>query len=357
MAKIIDFRSDTVTYPSPAMLDAMVSAPLGDDSRDGDPTVRRLEERCAALLAKEAGLFVPSGTMGNLVAVMTWTEPGDGVVLERWCHLNTYEADSFRLTGARAYPVEGRDGFMPPERIREAFQQCRSEGNKTRLLCLENTGNLAGGAAVPPDQMRAMEAAAREFGACVHLDGARIFNAAFALNVPAQSLAAVADSVMFCFSKGLSAPVGSILVGEASFIQEACKVRRMLGGNMRQSGVLAAAALVALDEMEPRLREDHAKACLLAEGLKAIPGLQVHYPPTGTNMVFVNSQLTEWPNKAIVEHLARHGIRASVAATGWIRLVAHKDVTREDAETVVECLKKGLGGSNRNLDDINLRMP
>ncbi|MCC6446450.1 MAG: aminotransferase class I/II-fold pyridoxal phosphate-dependent enzyme [Armatimonadetes bacterium] len=339
MRRIIDFRSDTVTLPPPAMLEAMAKAELGDDGREGDPTTRRLEERCACLLGKEAGLFVPSGTMGNLAALLTWIEPGDGVALERVCHIHTYERESLRLSGGRPYPAEGEFGYMPPEKIEESFLRAEADGRRARLLCLENTGNLAGGAAVTPGQMESMASVAKERGAAVHLDGARIFNAAVALDVDPAALAARADSVMFCFSKGLAAPVGSVLVGSADFIAEARQKRKILGGTMRQSGVLAAAALVALEEKDERLREDHAKARLLAEGLRAVPYLDVNYPPSGTNMVFISSRLPELSNQAVIDHLTQHNIRASVSAIGWIRFVTHKDVTRADVAEVVERLK------------------
>ena len=256
--ELIDLRSDTVTKPTSAMRQAMATAEVGDDVYEEDPTVRRLEALGAEMIGKEAALFVPSGTMGNQIAAMTHLNRGDEVILEAESHIFYYEVGGLALlSGAQARPLPGRRGFMEPEQITHAIREENIHFPRTGLLCLENTHNRAGGAVLTPEQTKAMAEAGRQKGIPVHLDGARIFNAAIALGIDVRELTAPVDSVMFCLSKGLGAPVGSILAGSKCFITHARKNRKVLGGGLRQSGVLAAAGLIALEQMVERLAEDH----------------------------------------------------------------------------------------------------
>ena len=276
MPEKIDLRSDTVTLPTPRMREAMASAVLGDDVLGEDPTVNELEGRGAAVLGKEAAVFVPSGTMGNLVATTTYCRPGQAVILGSSSHIFLNEvAGMAELGGLLAHVLPDPRGKLDPAQVEEAIRPESLHAPGTRLICVENTHNYAGGAASTPAELGALRAVADRHGLMIHMDGARLFNAAVALSVPARDLAAPADSVSFCFSKGLSAPVGSLLCGTGEFIARARRRRKQLGGGMRQAGVLAAAALVALDTMIDRLAEDHANARRLAEGLARLPGVAI----------------------------------------------------------------------------------
>jgi threonine aldolase len=284
MTKVIDLRSDTVTHPTPDMRRAMSEAEVGDDVYMEDPTVRRLERMAAEAMGKEAALFVTSGTMGNLVAVLTQTQRGDRVVVGDEAHIYYYEGDGERrLAGVDlvATPNDER-GRLDPVLVKKALE---APGPTASLVCLENTHNRCGGAALTAAETDAIAELAHSHGAKMHLDGARIFNAAVALGVPAAELAAPVDSVTFCFSKGLSAPVGSILNGSADFIARARQVRRMVGGGMRQAGVIAAAGVVALETMVERLAQDHENARLLATELATLPGIGLDPKSVQTNIV------------------------------------------------------------------------
>lgn len=273
---LVDLRSDTVTKPSPEMRRAMAEAEVGDDVYGEDPTVRELEETGAALVGQEAGLFVPSGTMGNQVAVLTHTRRGDEVFLEAESHIYYYEVgDIAALAGAQPRPIPGSRGRFTAADLRAAVREPNIHYPNPRLVCLENTHNRAGGAVWRPEEVDAVVEAAHELGLAIHLDGARLFNAAVALGLPAARLARGVDSVMFCLSKGLGAPVGSLLCGPAEWIERARKERKRLGGGMRQAGILAAAGLWALRHNVERLAEDHANARWLAEQLAQIRGLRV----------------------------------------------------------------------------------
>ncbi|MHB9144415.1 MAG: GntG family PLP-dependent aldolase [Symbiobacteriia bacterium] len=344
MERLIDLRSDTVTVPTGAMRQAMAEAEVGDDVYGEDPTVQRLEELAAEMLGKEAALFVPTGTMGNQVSVMTHTRRGEEVILEAESHIFYYEvAGMAALSGAQARTVPGRRGAMDPAAVEAAV---RDDSNihfpRTALVCLENTHNRAGGTVVPLANMAAVADVAHRHGAQVHLDGARIFNAATALGVPVSQVAAPADSVMFCLSKGLAAPVGSLVAGGHDWIGRARKNRKLLGGGMRQVGVLAAAGLVSLTEMVARLPEDHANARRLGEGIANIPGLAIDMETVQTNMVAFDITKPGLDAPALVQRLEEAGVRTGASGPRRVRLVTHKDVSREDVEQTLRTLQRVL---------------
>ncbi|MDR1043572.1 MAG: threonine aldolase [Candidatus Adiutrix sp.] len=336
----IDFRSDTVTLPTEEMRLAMSEAQVGDDVYGEDPTVNQLEKKAARLLGKEAALFVPSGTMGNQASIMAQTRPGDELIAASACHIVRYEAGgAARLSGVSCALAEGAEIF--PDDLRALI---RPGGDphypRSRLLCLENA--LGNGDVVPLERMRALYLIAKEYGLSVHLDGARLFNAALALDVPAADLAACADSISLCLSKGLGAPVGSLILGPADFIQEARRCRKVLGGGLRQAGVLAACGLIALDRMVSRLAVDHENARLLGDLMAAIPGLTVHTERLKINMVFWSTSLEKFDEQAYIEFMAARGIRVGGFRYGQSRLVTHKDVNRDDVEFYVETFKDFL---------------
>ncbi|HEX2171370.1 MAG TPA: GntG family PLP-dependent aldolase, partial [Dehalococcoidia bacterium] len=311
MTPTIDLRSDTVTLPTPAMRQAMAEAEVGDDVFREDPTVNRLEERSAELLGKEAALFTASGTMSNLIAALTHTQRGDEVIAGSEAHLVWSEvAGAATLGGLQIRTVpQHADGTIDPRAIESAIRTENVHHPRTGLICLENTQNRCGGAVMTVEETAAIGDLAHARGIPVHLDGARLFNAAIALERPARDLAAPADSVGFCLSKGLGAPVGSLLAGRRDFIDRARKYRKMLGGGMRQAGVIAAAGLVALDTMIDRLAEDHAHARRLAIGLAAIPGLIVAPNACPTNIVMV--RLPEPAAASLAARLAAEGLLVS----------------------------------------------
>jgi threonine aldolase len=322
----IDLRSDTVTLPPPEMRRAMYEAELGDDVYGEDPTVNRLEACAAEITGKEAGLFVSSGTQGNLVAVLTSCTRGDEVVLGDQSHLLHYEVGGVAaLAGAqpRAVPNEP-DGTLALPAIAAAIRDRTDLHNPfTTLICLENTHNRCGGTVLGPEYMRQVRQLARANGLAVHLDGARVFNAAVALGLPVAALTADVDSVSMCASKGLAAPVGSILCGSRDFIHRARRWRKMVGGGMRQAGVIAAGALYALDHMVERLAEDHALAHTLAEGLAAIPGIQIDPARVQTNIVIIDISPSGKPSHAVTEALAARGLLTAPFGPTLIRLVTH----------------------------------
>ena len=333
----VDLRSDTVTLPTGEMLRAMAAAELGDDVYGEDPTVRRLEESAAVKMGKEAALFVPTGTMGNGVAVLTHTHRGDEVICDRRSHVYDAEVGGLAvLAGVQARPLESAKGLLTPGQVASAIRPEDVHFPRSRLLCLENAHNFGGGTVAPPALMRDLCATAHRGGLAVHLDGARIFNAAIAAGVPASHLAEPVDSVMFCLSKGLSAPVGSVLAGKAEWIAEARRARKLLGGGMRQAGVLAAAGIVALETMVERLGEDHIRARRLAEGLAQVPGLLVDLETVQTNMVFVDvtaagSDLDPSDDSsalaaAFVRGLADRDVLASAVGRRRVRFVTHRHV-------------------------------
>lgn len=284
----IDLRSDTVSFPTPAMREAMANAPVGDDVYGEDPTVIALEEESAALLGKEAGLFVTSGTQGNLISVMTHCGRGTEAILGDKAHIFKYEAGGMAALGGvmpHTVPVQA-DGYIALDAIRAAIRGDNEHFPRTRLICLENTQGTVGGMPLTVEYTQQVAEIARSHGLKLHIDGARIFNAASALKVPAAALVEPADSMTFCLSKGLCAPVGSVIVGDRAFISEARRIRKMLGGGMRQAGVIAAAGRIAIHDMVDRLAEDHANACALAQGLVDVPHLRLDIDRVVTNFVF-----------------------------------------------------------------------
>jgi threonine aldolase len=327
MPKVIDLRSDTVTKPTPAMRRAMAQADVGDDVFGEDPTVNRLQERAAELFGREAALFVPSGTMGNQIAIKVHTQPGDEVILEEASHIfNSEMAMMAALSGVIPRPIPSERGWLRWEQIESAIRPNVYYYAQTRLICLENTHNFKGGSIYPLEWAREIIEKAHERGLKVHLDGARIFNAAVATGRSVKELTEGFDSVMFCLSKGLGAPVGSMLVGSAEFIEKARRVRKMLGGGMRQVGILAAAGLYALEHHIERLAEDHENAQILAQALREIP--EVRLEPVETNIIIF--ELTKTPAEKLITELKKRNILALAIGPRRVRLVTHLDVSRAD---------------------------
>ena len=335
---IADFRSDTVTRPTAAMRKAMAEAEVGDDVYSDDPTVNLLEEESAEAVGKEAAVFVPSGTMGNQLAVMTQTRPGDEVLCDEGAHVRNVErgaASALSGVAFRTVPAEG--GRITPGDVEAAMALAGRFFPAIRLMVWENSHNLSGGRVVPKELMEATNEAARRHGLSIHLDGARIFNAALALGVPATELAAGADTVQFCFSKGLGAPIGSVLCGPADLIAEARHLRKRLGGGMRQVGVIAAPARIALAE-RARLVEDHALARSLAEAFAArYPG-SVDLDTVETNIVNVDVAKLGVPYPEIADRLAAAGVLVNAPFGGIWRLVTHRDVDQADVDRLLAAL-------------------
>jgi len=336
----IDFRSDTVTKPTEEMREAMFTAEVGDDVYGEDPTVNRLEALAAEMLGKEAALFVTSGTQGNQVAILAHCRPGDEVILEAESHIFLYEAGAASaLSGVQTRPIRGHRGAMNPDDVKKAIRSDDIHYPSTGLICLENTHNKAGGKVVPPETMKQVYEVAKEQNIPVHLDGARLFNAAVAYGVPVTEFTKYVDTVQVCLSKGLSAPVGSVLAGSKTFIDAARKWRKRLGGGLRQAGVLAAPGIIALEKMVDRLCEDHANARLLAEGLAAISGLHVDVNGVETNIVLCNIKNTGLSNEEFLARLIEQGILAGPFDDGVIRFVTHREITSEMIQTAVERIK------------------
>ena len=333
--RIVDLRSDTLTKPTAAMRAAMAAAEVGDDVFGEDPTIRALEERAAALAGKEASLFVPSGTMANLIACKLHTQPGDEVILERTSHLYRYEAAGFAAyAGVSTALLDGERGLLRPEQVDGAIRLADVHQPRSRLLWLEDTHNAGGGSCYPLDRLRAVVAAGRAHGLAVHLDGARVWNACIAQGLALPAIADHIDSLSFCFSKGLGCPVGSILIGTRAFVTEARRVRKMLGGGMRQAGVLAAAALYALEHHVERLAEDHANAALLADGLDGLAGLRVRHP-VETNIVLLDTSASRLGPMEVVGTLIGAGVRCLPLNATTVRFVTHLDVDRAGVEHAV----------------------
>lgn len=344
MDKVIDLRSDTVTKPTQKMREAMMNAVVGDDCYGEDPTVNTLEELAAEKMGKEAAMYVPTGTMGNTAAIMTHVRSGDIVIMEPDCHIYYYEMGNVSsLVGALPVLAKGAGGCLDPDVVEVMLQSTRHRP-RTALICMENTHNRAGGRVIPIENMWAIYELSRKFNVPIHLDGARIFNAATALNVEAQEIAKYADSVMFCLSKGLSAPVGSLLVGTADFIREARRARIRLGGAMRQAGVIAAAGLVALQDMISRLGEDHENARLLAEGLAKIEGVNIELEKVETNMIIIDTRPLGIQAEEVARKLGARNVKVSVYGLYTIRLVTNKDVDRDGIILAIEAFASLVAG-------------
>ncbi|HAI20384.1 MAG TPA: low specificity L-threonine aldolase [Clostridiales bacterium UBA8153] len=340
---IIDLRSDTVTLPTPAMREAMYRAEVGDAGYGEDPTINRLEELAATITGKEAAMFVPSGTMGNCLSVLAHTCRGDEVILESESHIYFNEVAGMAALGSvQARTVPGRRGVLDPGQVEAAVRPQNVHFPRTSLLCVENTHNRGGGTVTPLATLAELYRVAHRNGMCVHMDGARVFNAATYLGVPVAEVVRHTDSVMFCLSKGLAAPVGSMVAGPAGWMAEARRYRKMLGGGMRQAGILAAAGLVALTTMTGRLHQDHELAKKLAVDLSRLPGIQVDLDAVQTNIIFVDVAAARKDAKSVCAALAEQGVRCNPAAATRIRLVTHKDIAAEDIDVAVEAFAKAL---------------
>ena len=327
MSAPIDLRSDTVTRPTPAMREAMARAEVGDDVFDDDPTIHALQDRVAVLLGKEASLFVVSGTMGNQLAVRSQVQHGQEVLLERECHIFNYEAGgAAAISGAQMNPLPGNRGALEPAQVEGAVRGPDYHNPPTRLLCLENTHNRAGGAVIPLERLTATARVAQQRGLRVHLDGARLWNAAVATGVPLERWAEPFDTVMMCFSKGLGAPVGSILAGDKEVVARARRLRKMFGGGIRQGGVLAAACLYALDHHVDRLADDHRRAKRLAEIVQGAPGLSVDPARVDTNIVLFELTDPAAASEAAVGRLRERGLWMVPFGPRTLRAITHLDV-------------------------------
>ncbi len=342
MSEISDFRSDTVTRPTERMRKAMAEAEVGDDVLGDDPTVQKLESLAAQIMGKEAGLFVPSGTMGNSVAVKTWTREFEEVIVEARSHIFNMESTHLTfISRVTPRPLPSVRGAMDPEDVERNIRHPSVHLPRTSLVCVENTHNNWSGAVLPLENLKALRRVVDRYGVKLHMDGARIFNASVASGVPVREYAALADSVMFCLSKGLAAPVGSMLVGDRDFIDYARRVRKALGGGMRQAGVLAAPGIIALTEMPSRLGEDHRLAKKLAAGLALLPGVKLNADEIETNIVIFGFS---HPTVSISEFLSalRQRKVLALATAGGVRFVTHKDVDDEDVERALEAMAEIL---------------
>jgi threonine aldolase len=338
--RAVDLRSDTVTKPSPEMRRAMFEAEVGDDVYAEDPTINRLEKRAAEIFGREAALFVPSGTMGNQIAIKLHTQPGQEVICEERGHVFNYEmAMMAQFSGVVPRTVWAEDGILTWKHVESKLKGKSYHAAKTGLVSLENTHNMGGGTITPPEVFDDVCDKAHEVGLPVHLDGARVFNAAVALGVPVAKLTAKADTVMFCLSKGLGAPVGSLLVGSAEQVDRGRIVRKALGGGMRQAGILAAAGLIALEQGPEKLKQDHANAKFLAEGLAQIPGVKIDPAKVQTNILICDVSGTGMTSGELSQKLAAKKVLAGGITAQLIRFVTHLDLSREQCVEALEVLR------------------
>lgn len=337
----IDLRSDTVTRPTPGMRRAMAEAEVGDDVFGDDPTIKALEERTADLLGKEAAVFVPSGTMANQIAVGVNTQPGDEVLCGATSHVYVWEGGGMaRLSGVTARTFIGDGGLMTLDDIRDAIRPDDPHYVRTRLVCLENTHNRAGGRVHPMDEVAAIARWARGHNLLMHLDGARLMNAVIASGRSAREWGQHFDTVSLCFSKGLGAPVGSALAGSGEAIRKARRLRKLFGGGMRQAGILAAAALYALENHVDRLADDHAHARMLAEAFEGTEGFSLECGPVETNLVWVQVDRSLGTAAEVAAYLRSHGILVSVLGPQILRACTHLDVSREQVEQVIDVIRR-----------------
>lgn len=340
MDRIVDLRSDTVTRPTAEMRQAMAEAEVGDDVYGEDPSVNRLEARAAEIFGKKAALFVPTGCMGNLIAIKIWTHHGDEVICEERSHVNMYELASMSaIAGCMPRIVRAEGGILSWRQIEAVIRPKIYYDSQSVLVCLENTSNMAGGTVYPTATVEDICNQAHEAGLKVHLDGARIFNAAVALGDNVAGMVRRVDSVMFCLSKGLAAPVGSMLLGSEAFIKKARVYRKMFGGGMRQAGVIAAAGLIALEKSPARLHIDHENAKRLAEGVAKIPGFVIDPAKVRTNIVIFNCSRTGKTAVEWCDILYKHGVWAQDTAAHSIRFVTHCDVDESGIERALSVLQ------------------
>ncbi len=334
MSRTIDLRSDTVSMPTAAMREAMASAPVGDDCYGEDPSVNRLEEMAAEFTGKEAAVMVTSGTQGNIVSLLTHCRNGDEFIVAEDSHTVSTEAGNYAVVGGlspRVAPAER--GILTADSIRSVLRRPYSAFPPTRLISLENTNNRGGGSVYPLETLAGIRDLADELGIGVHMDGARVFNAAAALDVPVAHVTQYVDSVTFCLSKGLSAPVGSIVCADGDFIETARRFRRMLGGGLRQSGVFASAGIIALETIPQKLAQDHANARRLGEGLGAIPGISAD--PVYTNMVYIDVDPSLGTAAELADELAARDVKCGAVNDSRIRLVTYHQISADDIETAI----------------------
>lgn len=335
---VVDLRSDTVTRPTEAMREAMARAEVGDDVLGDDPTVNLLQEKAAALFGKEAALFVPSGTMANQICIRAHTEPGDEIIVESTSHIFLYEGGGFAaLSGVSAHCVPGQRGLLDPEDVALAVRApgSRSHYPVSKLVCVENTANRGGGTLYTMERLEAIAQVAQEHQLAMHLDGARVFNAAVASGEPVAALASPFDSISCCLSKGLGCPVGSLVIGSQAFVDRAHRFRKMFGGGMRQAGILAAAGLHALDHHVERLAEDHSHARWLAESVAGLPGFAVDLESVQTNMVYIDVSQSGQSAPQVAAALQDKGVLISVVDARRLRAVLHLDVHDEDVARTI----------------------
>ncbi|MBT8172205.1 aminotransferase class I/II-fold pyridoxal phosphate-dependent enzyme [Candidatus Bathyarchaeota archaeon] len=339
--EIVDLRSDTVTLPTQEMLEAISSSPLGDDVFNEDPTVNELEKLAAEKMGKEAALLVSSGTQANLVSLISNTKRGNLVILEAQSHIIWYEAGGISsIAGLQPWPIESTDGVLNPSDIENAIQQKNIHFAEPALICIENTHNRHGGTIITPKQIKKIGEVAHSHGLKLYMDGARLFNAAVALKIAVKEFTKHVDNLMFCLSKGLSCPVGSILVGSFDFIEKAREVRKILGGGMRQAGIIAAPGIIALETMIDRLEDDHRNARILAEGIEKIKGINVDLNRVQTNIVnFKIGELGIAP-KLFVSRLKENGILALELDFDRIRMVTHSGINEDHVKRAIKIINK-----------------
>jgi threonine aldolase len=341
--KLIDLRSDTVTRPTPAMRAAMQAAEVGDDVFSDDPTVNRLQEKVAALLGKEAALFVPSGTMSNQVGVRAHTQPGDELLCDAGCHIYNNEAGGpAALSGVTCRTVPGDYGILDVTQLEDKVRPDNEHHVRTRLVCLENTHNRGGGRVYPLEKIQAISAWTHRHGLILHLDGARLWNAIVATGIPAARWAAPFDSVSVCFSKGLGAPVGSALAGPRDFVARARRARKLFGGGMRQAGVIAAGALFALENHVERLAEDHRNAQVISRAIADTPGLRLDPPEVETNLIWFEVDPEVGTARDVAAALKARGVLVHVGGPQTLRACTHLDVSAAQAEQAAEAVRRAV---------------
>ncbi len=344
MKDFIDLRSDTVTKPTPSMRKVMAEAEVGDDVFGEDPTVNALQEKVAKLLGKETAIFVPSGTMANQLAIKSLTQPGDEVIIEGTSHPYNFEGGAgAALSGVQFYCLKGIRGILDASQIEEAIRSEDHHFPSTRLICLENTHNRGGGSIYPIEKMVEIYRLAKSKGLLVHLDGARLWNASVATGIKPHEYTQWADSVSVCLSKGLGAPIGSLVAGSKTFIDRVHRFRKMFGGGMRQAGIIAAAGIYALDHHFERLEEDHQNAKRLALGLKELKGVSIDPEQVETNIIIFNISTTGMTAPQMAEAMKRNGVLIHPIGKTQIRLVTHLDVSHEDIEVALKAFRKVLG--------------
>ncbi len=340
-ANFVDLRSDTVTLPTDEMLEAIRSAKLGDDVYGEDPTVRQLEEMAADKMGKEAALLVTSGTQANLVSTMSNTKRGDSVILEAESHIYWYEVGGISVVAAvLPWPVRGHMGALDPEDVEAAIRPKNIHFPDATLLCIENTHNRAGGTVITPAQIKALGDVAHAHGLELYMDGARIFNAAVALKTDVRKFTENVDNLMFCLSKGLSCPVGSLVVGNREFVDRARKNRKLLGGGMRQAGIIAAPGIVALEKMVDRLAEDHANAKLLADGLAKIEGIDIDMTVVQTNIVAFGVRGLGITSDQFVAKIKEKGVLCGTVDAFKVRMVTHRGIVSDDVMKTLLCVRE-----------------